>query len=1049
MPLQKQLVTIPFAFGLESKSDEKQVALGRLTRLENGIFTTLKQIRKRNGYEALPRLVFSDTGVDELSSSSALTSYRDELLAVGRSSAVTDRSRLYSYAEGANAWSARGDFTPCAASSSSIMRATEAVSCVDGCATDSGELQVYAWERGTSVYYSAVDTSSGQVIVSSALVSATAARPRVVPFGGGVVIYYVETSSNAVFFRRLIPSTNASLQAPVQITSVIPGTVDALSATAVSQIFDVIRVENQLVVAFANGLGTVTVRRYNPANPANAAAQLVASTASLPGALGLAYDNAGQRVTLATARNATATSLSVEWFVSDSLLVTAFVSSSFSISGGSDALAPLQVGIVAVAEASLATRFRTWISYRFDAASSRPNRLSTVGMISAGTAAPTASIILRSLAIASRPWSYGGRAFVATAFESRTTGSPSGLQNQLVVVSDETASIEPVARLLYGASAGPLTSRLGGSGTLPAIAETVSGSFRLATLEASTLTTAVGDVQTVAGVSSIVLDFRGAPLSDNRSEIGGSLVLGGGCLSTYDGIGVVELGFFAWPDECSVSLGAGGALSAGAYQWVAVYEWTDNNGLVHRSAASLPASSTATAGQAATVTISCLSMTRKQARTPVSIVVYRTLANGTTFYRASSLTAPTANDPSTFTVTFSDTVSDATLQSRPLLYTTGGIVENIPPGAVNSLVTHRGRLWAIDALNPLRLWLSRQVSTGAPVEFSSVLSLDVDSRGGDVVALGSLDDKLVIFKRTQIFYVSGQGPDATGSQNDFSDSVLVTSDVGCIDARSLVVTPAGLVFQSTKGIYLLDRSLAVSYIGADVEAYNGETIESGQLIPTANQVRFILGSGVALVFDFFVNQWSVFTNHAAVDSVLWLDRFCYARADGVVMREDPSRHDDAGAFVALRLATGWIVFGDSPGSFPVAGGGRQASPLQLYQRARRLLVLGDYCSPHRLRVRVSFDYSPAVDQDVTVETPAETTFGEPSPYGSESPYGGTWIPYQWRVDLSRQKCQAVKVELIEQRIGSELGEGVRLSALSVELGVKPLSARVPMTRVAG
>ena len=1045
MPLQRQLVTIPFAFGVDLKSDDKQVALGRLTELENGVFTTLKKIRKRNGYEAIPRRVSSETGLDQLESASALTSFRDELLAVGRSSLSPSRSRLFSYSDGSNAWVSKGDFTPCAASAATVAKDTQAFACVDGAATDTGGLQVYAWERGTSVFYSAIDTSSGQVVVSSALVANDAARPRVVPYSGGALIYYVDTFADAVKVRRLVPSTNASLEPALQLTSVIPGTVDALTLTDASQLFDVVRMQGQLLLAFVNGVGSITVRRYNASNPQNSIAQRTVSSSSIPTTLAIAYDAAGERVAVAWSTSDGALTYSTRWASTDQFLTDPFSASAANISPGTS-VDFLQVGIVAVPESPAAERFRVWSSYR---RSGSPGRLSTTLYVTDGASSQTAERTTLAVSIASRPWAYGGRAFVAVAFESFTSGAPDGLQNQLLVVADSTTAFEPVARVLYTTSAGAPASRLGPSATLPAATELRPGAFQLATLEASTLTTAVGDVQTFAGITSATFDFEEAPLSDNRSEIGGSLVLGGGLLSAYDGIGLTELGFFAWPDECAVSLGGGGGLSAGSYQWVAVYEWTDNNGFVHRSAASLPATATATSGQSATVTVSTLSITSKQARAPVQIVVYRTLANGTVFYRASSLTAPTLNSVSAYTVTFSDTVSDATLASRPLLYTTGGVVENIPPGASSGLTIHRGRLWAVDGLNPLRLWYSRQVASGAPVEFSDVLALDVDSRGGDVVALGSLDDKLVVFKRTQIFVVSGQGPDSTGSQNDFSDAVLVTSDVGCVDARSLVVTPSGLVFQSTKGIYLLDRSLAVSYIGADVEAYNGATVESGQLIPTANQVRFVLSTGVALVLDFYVGQWSVFTNHPAVDSVVWLDRFCYVRADGVVMREDASRHDDAGAYVPLKVTTGWLAFAGDAGVYAAAAGNRAPAALQLYQRARRLLVLGEYSSPHRLRVQVSFDYAPAVEQDVVVTPNDPGSYGSSSPYGSESPYGGTWLPYQWRVDLARQKCQALKVSISEQRIAGEVGEGLSLSALSIELGLKPLSARIPMPRVAG
>jgi hypothetical protein len=44
---------MPLAQGVDTKTDEKQVVAGKLLELENGVFTKLKAIQKRNGYRAL------------------------------------------------------------------------------------------------------------------------------------------------------------------------------------------------------------------------------------------------------------------------------------------------------------------------------------------------------------------------------------------------------------------------------------------------------------------------------------------------------------------------------------------------------------------------------------------------------------------------------------------------------------------------------------------------------------------------------------------------------------------------------------------------------------------------------------------------------------------------------------------------------------------------------------------------------------------------------------------------------------------------------------
>lgn len=61
------------------------------------------------------------------------------------------------------------------------------------------------------------------------------------------------------------------------------------------------------------------------------------------------------------------------------------------------------------------------------------------------------------------------------------------------------------------------------------------------------------------------------------------------------------------------------------------------------------------------------------------------------------------------------------------------------------------------------------------------------------------DDKLIIFKPDAIYYVTGQGPDNTGGNNNFSDPIFITSTVGSSNDRSLTFIPAGIMFQSDKG----------------------------------------------------------------------------------------------------------------------------------------------------------------------------------------------------------------------------------------------------------
>ena len=50
MALVKNKVSLPFTLGLDTKTDNQQTQIGRLNRLKNVIFDSLKELKKRNGY---------------------------------------------------------------------------------------------------------------------------------------------------------------------------------------------------------------------------------------------------------------------------------------------------------------------------------------------------------------------------------------------------------------------------------------------------------------------------------------------------------------------------------------------------------------------------------------------------------------------------------------------------------------------------------------------------------------------------------------------------------------------------------------------------------------------------------------------------------------------------------------------------------------------------------------------------------------------------------------------------------------------------------------
>jgi predicted DNA-binding protein (UPF0251 family) len=90
-------------------------------------------------------------------------------------------------------------------------------------------------------------------------------------------------------------------------------------------------------------------------------------------------------------------------------------------------------------------------------------------------------------------------------------------------------------------------------------------------------------------------------------------------------------------------------------------------------------------------------------------------------------------------------------------------------------------------------------------------------------------------------------------------------------------------------------------------------------------------------------------------------------------------------------------------------------------------ILGKYKSVHGLRVNVYYDYD---------ETTVTTYTINPSSQDKQ---------YQYRIHLGKQKCEAIQFEIFD--IGQQdAGESMELTALTLEVGVKSGSYKLPATR---
>lgn len=522
-------------------------------------------------------------------------------------------------------------------------------------------------------------------------------------------------------------------------------------------------------------------------------------------------------------------------------------------------------------------------------------------------------------------------------------------------------------------------------------------------------------------------------------QIGDAVYIGGSRPSMYDGQQWTDSGFNIFPEGVTAAAAGGGALSAGTYQYRVIYSWVSSRGELQRSAPSPAVSVTVTATQKVTLTVPTMRLSARDTAgvNQVQIEAYRTEANGTNFYRVTPVDAPTMNDQTASTVTITDdTVTDAALISNELLYTTGGVYDNIAPPAYTAACAHKSRLVMVGLEDPYEFRTSCVAIRGEMLRFNEAWGGRVPSDKGKLIGCASLDNNLILFAERGAYVVLGDGPDLLGNNPWLPPQPITAVTAGPLTAQSIVSTPAGVLFQNAQGFQLLDRSLNVQYIGADVEAYAGYTVRAAMVRPETSQIWMLadLGSdipgaliggewvtsngGVCLVFDYVYGQWSVLTNYGGQSLAYYQGKVCRVRSDGTVFQEQPGTYRDSGTYVPGSIETNWIK---------VAG-------IQGFQRVYEAGLLGAYGGPGNdfsLTWAVGFDYATTYD----------------STYASSYSTVGVFASgeaFQVQRQMPKQKCEAIRFKITDSPSGN--GQGMSLTDLTLVVGVKGGSNRLPFTK---
>lgn len=1163
MPLQKQQVNINFDQGVNTKSDPWQVPIGQFLNLENSVFDKIGQLKKRNGFSQIGSVSNDVTSISTFNGE--LTALGNKIYAYNNSTnSFLDKGRFQPVDINVMSLIKNGDNQlECDSVISSnnlicvvyyetnrngngykyaVLDKTTGQNVVPitdinpGTGSVTGPPRVFLLNNQFIIVFTAttmavnslrfISINTSSLTVSSAVTIASNYVPAASngnPTWDGIVcnnflfIGYNASASGGFYVAGIQP--NLSVFAGVQIDSAHQSTLVSActddtnayfsyydSATGAGYVVGVTKSTNAIINTFSPQSWVLT-KFTGDSTALSTTITNITSTANI-------YK--GTQLTLTNPTlpfSSTGPLYNIIETIPTNTTVTLTKSASSSTVGTVFTLGEVKniASAVTNGQITIFSEIENYYPYALAQTNLIYKRTcSTTGTVGTVPNAP----LKRSVGLASKAFVYNGTVYFLSAYSKGNFSTYTSIKTNQpgYFLLDESGNI--IAKLAYTNGGGYLTRGLPSvnvTGSVASLAYLFANLSRpINTITNLPSSTGVNAVYTQTGINLAKIDLKGANRS--VSELGNNLNITGGFLWGYDGYQATEQGFFVYPDTVNVTFNTvPGNLIPDTYFYRVIYEWTDNQNNIFRSAPSIPfkfkietppASFTgdftsgnnvitnvssftglqvgqivASAGNlpvgtrilsigttTITVTANALATASTQTIVPtaitsttiyvptlrltyksnVNIIVYRWSTTNQNYYQISNQFPPNPfyNNPDVDYLQIDDDFLG--ILGNPLLYTTGGVIENISPPPCSSTTIFDNRLWLVDSENKNLLWYSKIVLPETPVEMSDLFTVFVtptkSAQGatGTVTALCPMDDKLIIFKEDAIYYLNGIGPDATGANSQYSEPIFITSTVGCRNQQSIVFIPQGLIFESDKGLWLLGRDLSTNYIGAPVEAFTqSSTVKTALNIPNTNQVRFTMSSGVTLMYDYFFQQWGTFTGIPGISSTLYEQSHTFLNQYNQIFQENPGTYKDGSNPVLMKFTTSWIA---------LAG-------IQGFQRAYFFFLLGKYYSPHTLTVGISYDFNPTETQQVLITpTNYNSPFGGDPLYGSSLTYGGGTLVEKWRVMLAQQKCDSIQFtvkENFDSTFGVEAGQGLTISGLNIIVGIKKGWVTIPAVNTAG
>lgn len=1027
--LDFQLQQMPFRFGLAEGVDPRQAPPGTLLTAENVVWKQSGRLEKRFGTAALVATIIGGGSIVAAS----------RLFARGSELCLIDGERLYAYSPAIASWKDVGGVPEVGLTWSPLTDSASGVKATDAALSAAG-LLVHAWVTGDStdtvtagnLFVQVLDRVTGAVVIQPAHLDNSVT---------GVRVHVIGTSAYLVYRTDAGVINGWTLDLTVPEIGVAGTTLrsDCLETSG----WDSVVIGTTIVVAYEHTAAApkLVLHSFDTALAAVASGDVASEAGSAFLSIGLAgadgeqifvayYTHSSQEVRFAT--------------VDPSTLA--------------EVTAPATVEAVQCRTVTVGRYDATSAVIAYRTRASDASRTSTRRIIANGTSNITTARGTWYSKPCGRPFMIGSRCYLAICEEAASgyTSAFTGANTYLVEVevgSTGSAASNAIPHRYIGkidmlTGASPVDFEPPPSPMVVSDTEAAFPSFFLASVPTGfeTWRTGLRLVSATVGSSHPADAWRSVTYGSNA-------FFSAGVLSAYDGRSTFDYGFAAGPSIFSNTASSPlGAIVAGDYLYATSLEYPSATGLLYRSPPAVVAVpvTVAVTPTRETFVVFGTTLSSKQnvatgfstdsART-VLLPFYRSTVGGSELQRLT--VDPTynwlQNDPLQSALNFVDTRADAdidglgtALASRPALYTTGGILEDYSPVANVTMFGHVDRLWTL-AGDERTWWYSKsfQDDLGVAPGFHPQLRISFDERQ---TAGATMDNKAVFFSESGVRFMEGVGPAPNGQNSDFQTPSVIQSDVGCVNARSVVGMPDGIMFLSARGLYLLTRGLELVWIGRAIKETLASfpNVTSAVLVAKHNQVRFTCNSvdgasGIVLVFDYVEKQWSTakYSDGATygcpiADACMWGGAWTFVTPTGTVYQESATSYLDAGtAWVPMTIETAWIA---------------AAGPLA-FQSVRAFSLHGTSHTDHDLTVSVGFNSEASYPQVVHIQ--AESAVTRVGVEECEISIG------------TRRKCATIRFKVADAlpsagTLGT--GRGPALDMMGIEVGIKRGFAGQPATR---